>query len=68
MFFKKKKSDATKAFELCAEMYGLVKSLVVEVKGLREQLGVYESNREDAVTAAQILDEYLNGAKEGRGQ
>ena len=68
MFFKKKKSDATKAFELCVEMYGLIKSLVAEVKGLREQLGVYESGREDAVTVAQILDEYLNGAKEGSAE
>ncbi len=60
-----KKSSADKAFELCVEMYGLVKSLVTEVKELREQLGVYESKREDAATAAQILDEYLNGAKDG---
>ena len=68
MLFKKKRSDATKAFELCVEMYGLVKSLFAEVKELREQLGAYESKRKDAVTAAQILDEYLNGAKEGSGQ
>lgn len=66
MLFKKKKSDDTKAAQLCLEMYGLVKSLVTEVKSLREQLGVYESSRDDAVSAVDIMDEWLNGPKEGR--
>ena len=66
MLFKKKKSSADKAFELCVDIYGLIKSLATEVKELKELLGVYESKREDTVTAAQILDEYLNGAKENR--
>ena len=109
MLFKKKKSDATKAFELCVEMYGIVKDLsrkvndiygfvqqvgltqkkgyeqlsgengealkaikalggemLGEFKALGERIGSYESDRQDTVTAAQILDEYLNGAKEDR--
>ena len=111
MFFNKKKSDATKAFELCVEIYGIVNDLsrkvndiygfvqqigltqekayeqisaengaafkaiktlggeiLGEFKALGERIGSYESGREDAVTAAQILDEYLNGAKEGSAQ
>ena len=109
MLFKKRKSDATKAFELCVEMYGIVKGLskkvdeiygaiqqitftqekgyeqlsaengealraikalggemLGEFKALGERIGTYESDRQDTVTAAQILDEYLNGAKEDR--
>lgn len=31
------------------------------VKALREGIIAFEQNKEDAVTAAQILDEYLNG-------
>jgi hypothetical protein len=37
-----------------------------EFKALGECIGSYESDRQDTVTAAQILDEYLNGAKEDR--
>ena len=122
MFFKKRKSSADKAFELCVEMYGLIKKqgeeialikaslsglsskvaritegidgiaftqekgytqlsfehsdtlkaikmlggeMLGEFKALGERIGSYESDRQDTVTAAQILDEYLNGAKDG---
>ena len=107
MFFKKKKSSADKAFELCVELLGEIKkqgkameallvalngvngklfgmeefitefeaahgralrdidSSLNEVKGsvkaLREGIIAFEQSKEDAVTAAQILDEYLNG-------
>lgn len=68
MLFKKK-TYARKNFELSTDIYVLIQkqndailSLISEVKELSDNVGAYKADKDDEVTAARILDEYLNGA------
>ncbi|MBR2474171.1 MAG: hypothetical protein IKB51_03985 [Clostridia bacterium] len=117
MIFKRKKSSADKAFELCVDLLAEIRKQEGALNGLTEKVNsfdrslaeimarlerygtesgsaqtrlylcvketqenvcevgrmitdlkngvmAYEQKKEDAVTVAQILDEYLNGGKE----